>query len=167
MSTYRRAWPVSPNDCHRHNLPSKTIRASSVLYSQENDVLNAKNVDRSLPPPPVLRSVIDTYFLRVHNQPYSYFQEISFRQKLESNALPRCLILAILSSAVRFSNHEFYAGRTREASQKYARESWLSVLADHLTMEDNLNVHVVQTVNLLAVVDYTGKTNNPLSFMPF
>ncbi|CAG8040287.1 unnamed protein product [Penicillium salamii] len=111
---------------------------------------------QSLPPAPVLRSVIDTYFLRVHNQPYSYFQETSFRQKLENNSLPRCLVLAVLSSAVRFSVHEFYAGQTRRASEKYARESWLSVLADHLTMEDNLNVHVVQTVNLLAVVDYTA-----------
>jgi hypothetical protein len=101
--------------------------------------------------------VIDTYFEHVHNQPYSYFQEISFRQKLESNSLPRCLILAVLSSAVRFSIHEYYSGKTREASEKYARESWLSVLADHLTVEDSLNVHVVQTVNLLAVVDYTGK----------
>ncbi|KAI2703446.1 transcriptional regulator family: Fungal Specific TF [Penicillium roqueforti] len=109
-----------------------------------------------LPPPHVLRSVIDTYFLRVHNQPYSYFHEPSFRQKLESNSLPKCLILAVLSSAVRFSTHEFYANQTRDASQKYARESWLSVLADHLTMEDSLNVHVVQTVNLLAVVDYTA-----------
>lgn len=63
----------------------------------------------------------------------------------------------MLSSAVRFSVHEYYAGKTREASEKYARESWLSVLADHLTVEDSLNVHVVQTVNLLAVVDYTGK----------
>lgn len=117
---------------------------------------------RTFPPPAVLASVIDTYFEHVHNQPYSYFQEISFRQKLESNALPRCLILAVLSSAVRFSVHEYYGGRTREASEMYARESWLSVLADHLTVEGNLNVHVVQSVNLLAVVDYTGKAN--LSF---
>jgi hypothetical protein len=45
----------------------------------------------------------------------------------------------------------------------YARESWLSVLADHLTVEGNLNVHVVQSVNLLAVVDYTGKANLVIS----
>lgn len=72
----------------------------------------------------------------------------------------------MLSSAVRFSNHEFYANQTREASQKYARESWLSVLADHLTMEDNLNVHAVQTVNLLAVVDYTGKMHVYFTLLP-
>lgn len=61
-----------------------------------------------------------------------------------------------MSSAVRFSTHEYYAGKTHEASERYARESWLSVLTEHLTVENNLNVHVVQTVNLLAVVDYTA-----------
>jgi hypothetical protein len=71
------------------------------------------------------------------------------------------LVLAVLSSAVRFSKHDYYAGRTQEASERYARESWLSVLTEHLTAEDNLNVHVVQTVNLLAVVDYTGEVISP------
>lgn len=113
---------------------------------------------RSFPPAPVLRSVIDTYFEYVHNQPYSYFQEASFRQKLQSNTLPRCLILAVLSSAVRFSKNDYFSGNTQDASEKYARQSWLLVLTDHLTVEDNLNVHVVQTVNMLAVVDYTGES---------
>jgi len=106
----------------------------------------------------VLHSVIDTYFEHVHNQPYSYFQEASFRHKLQNNALPRCLILAMMSSAVRFSKNEYFAGKTQDASEKFARESWLSVLTEHLTVEDNLNVHIVQTVNLLAVVDYTGQS---------
>ncbi|KAJ6104846.1 hypothetical protein N7523_011166 [Penicillium sp. IBT 18751x] len=110
----------------------------------------------SFPPAPVLRSVIDTYFEHVHNQPYSYFQEASFRQKLQSNTIPRCLILAVLSSAVRFSKHDYFSGNRQDASEKYARESWLMVLTEHLTVEDNLNVHVVQTVNILAVVDYTA-----------
>ncbi|KAJ5141212.1 hypothetical protein N7526_002207 [Penicillium atrosanguineum] len=110
----------------------------------------------SFPPVPVLSSVIDTYFEHVHNQPYSYFQEASFRQKFQSNTLPRCLILAVLSSAVRFSKNDYFTGKTQDASEKFARESWLSVLTEHLTVEDNLNVFVVQTVNLLAVVDYTA-----------
>lgn len=63
----------------------------------------------------------------------------------------------MLSSAVRFSTNDYYTGKIQDASEKYARESWLSVLTEHLTVEDNLNVHVVQTVNLLAVVDYTGE----------
>ncbi|KAL4890265.1 fungal-specific transcription factor domain-containing protein [Aspergillus ambiguus] len=119
---------------------------------------SSNNLLSSLPPRPVLRSVIDTYFIHVHNQPYSYFHEISFRQKLESNLLPRCLILAVLASAVKFSTHEYYSGKSREATEKYARESWMSVLTDYMASEENMNVHVVQTVNLLAVVDYTGGT---------
>lgn len=103
-----------------------------------------------------MRSVIDTYFIHVHNQPYSYFQESSFREKLKNHELPRCLVLAVLASAVRFSAHDFYAGKTHEAVDTYARESWLSVLTDHLTVENNLDIAVVQTVNMLAVIDYTG-----------
>ncbi|PYI33605.1 hypothetical protein BP00DRAFT_485376 [Aspergillus indologenus CBS 114.80] len=110
---------------------------------------------------PVLDSIIETYFLHVHNQPYSNFQENSFRQEIQNGTLPRCLILAILASAVRFSTHEFYAGRALQTSEVYAREAWLSVLTDHLTIEDNMGVHVVQTVNMLAVIDYTaGRVNS-------
>lgn len=100
---------------------------------------------------------MDTYFLHVHNQPYSNFQEISFRQELRNGTLPRCLILAMLASAVRFSTHELYAARALETSEVYAREAWLSVLTDYLTVEDDIGVHVVQTVNMLAVIDYTGR----------
>lgn len=45
-----------------------------------------------------------------------------------------------------------------EASEGYAREAWLSVLQDHLTVEDIPNLHVAQTTNLLAIVDFTGMT---------
>ncbi|KAJ5103938.1 Zn(II)2Cys6 transcription factor [Penicillium argentinense] len=110
----------------------------------------------SYPPTPVLKSVIDTYFQHLHNQPYSYFHESLFRQKLERNELPRCLVLAILASAVRFSSHDYYTGRTREAADAYARECWLAVLGEDLTAEGGLDLSTVQTVNLLAVVDYTG-----------
>lgn len=103
-----------------------------------------------------MQSVVDTYFTHVHNQPYSFFHEPSFRSKLASQSLPRCLVLAVLASAVRFSNHEYYAGRTKEATEAYSRESWLAVLSDHLTVEENMNPTVVQTMTMLAVADYTA-----------
>ncbi|KAJ0423054.1 hypothetical protein BJY00DRAFT_299973 [Aspergillus carlsbadensis] len=113
------------------------------------------------PPRPILLSVIDAYFEHAHNQPYSYFHERAFRDRLLSNNLPRCLLLAVLAAAVRFSTDEFYAGRTLEASEIYAREAWLAVLRDELTSEDNPALHVVQTANILAVVDYTaGRVNS-------
>ncbi|RAH40590.1 Zn(II)2Cys6 transcription factor [Aspergillus brunneoviolaceus CBS 621.78] len=92
------------------------------------------------PSQPVLDSIMDTYFLHVHNQPYSNFQEISFRQELRNGTLPRCLILAMLASAVRFSTHELYAERALETSEVYAREAWLSVLTDYLTVEDDIGL---------------------------
>lgn len=106
-----------------------------------------------LPPPPVLWSLVDTYFVHGHNQPYGYFREASFRQKLESGLLPKCLIFAVLAAGVRFSTHEYFGGNIREASEAYARESWLGVLAEHMTVEGGLNVHVVQAVDLLSVLD--------------
>ncbi|GES66756.1 putative Zn(II)2Cys6 transcription factor [Aspergillus terreus] len=49
-----------------------------------------------------------------------------------------------------------FCDQAREATEKYARESWMSVLTDYMAAEENMNIHVVQTVNLLAVVDYTA-----------
>ncbi|KAL4807214.1 fungal-specific transcription factor domain-containing protein [Aspergillus unguis] len=109
----------------------------------------------SLPPPPVLQSLIDTFFVHVHNRPYSYIQEASFRRKLELGIVPNCLLLVVLAAAVRFSTHEYYQGRKQEAIEVYAKGSWMSVLTEHLTVVDNLTVEVVQTLNMLAIVDYT------------
>ncbi|KAL3479636.1 fungal-specific transcription factor domain-containing protein [Aspergillus californicus] len=113
------------------------------------------------PPQHIQRSLIDTYFVHVHNHPYSHFHETSFRQSFDSSSLPRSLLLAVLASAVRFSKHEFYRGRTLEASEVYSRGAWLSVLTDDLTSEDTMSLHVVQAVNILAVVEHTaGRINS-------
>ena len=104
----------------------------------------------------MLWSLIDTYFVHAHNQPYGYFRESSFRQKLENGLLPKCLVFAVLATAVRFSTHEYFGGNFRDASETYARESWLGVLAEHMTVESGLSVHIVQAVNLLAVLDNAG-----------
>ncbi|KAL2848892.1 hypothetical protein BJY01DRAFT_262417 [Aspergillus pseudoustus] len=113
------------------------------------------------PPQHVLSSVIDTYFTHVHNQPYSYFHETSFRQKFQARALPRSLLLAVLATAVRFTNNEYYSGRTLEVSELYAREAWLAILADDLVSDDTMNLHLVQALNMLAVVDHTaGRINS-------
>ncbi|CAG7990767.1 unnamed protein product [Penicillium nalgiovense] len=69
-----------------------------------------------LPPSAVLQSVIDAYFEHVHNQPYSFFRDPSFRARIAQNLIPRCLVLAVLASAVRFSSHKFYAGKVKDAT---------------------------------------------------
>ncbi|PKY09427.1 hypothetical protein P168DRAFT_278909 [Aspergillus campestris IBT 28561] len=149
-------WPASSQTDFddAHILPSMG-RGSSLQATPPQSTTFCKD-PFSFPPPPVMRSVIDTYFIHVHNQPYSYFQESSFREKMKNHELPRCLVLAVLASAVRFSSHNFYAGKIHEAVDTYARESWLLVLTDHLTVENNLDIAVVQTVNMLAVIDYTA-----------
>ncbi len=48
----------------------------------------------------------------------------------------------------------------------YAKGSWMSVLTEHLTVVDNLTVEVVQTVNLLAIVDYTSRPQRPHTVFP-
>jgi hypothetical protein len=115
-----------------------------------------RSPDGTLPPEPVVQSLVDTYFVHVHNQPYTYFSEKSFRQKLKNGLLPKCLILAVLASAIRFSDHPYYQGRALEMIELYAKDAWLSVLHDHLAVEEVPNIHVVQTVNLLGVVNFTG-----------
>lgn len=88
-----------------------------------------------MPPPSVVQSLVDTYFLRVHSQPYSYFYEPRFRDRLKNGLLERCLILSVMASAVRFSNNEYFEGVVQQATDGYAREAWLAVLNDHMTAE--------------------------------
>ncbi|KAH8672293.1 fungal-specific transcription factor domain-containing protein [Ilyonectria robusta] len=114
-----------------------------------------------MPPEPVVQHLVDAYFVHSHNQPYSYFQEERFQQLRSFGLLPKCLVLAVLASSVRFSNHEYFQGRTHEAMEAYAREAWLAVLNDHLTVENCPNLYVAQTTNILAIVDFTaGRTSS-------
>ena len=71
--------------------------------------------------------------------------------------MPACLVFTVLASAVRFSDSEYFSGSKQEAIDGYAREAWLSVLRDHMTVENCPNLHVAQASNMLAVIDFTGK----------
>lgn len=63
----------------------------------------------------------------------------------------------MLALAVRFSDAPYFAGRIHDAAAAYSRQSWLCVIEDHLSVDENLDLSVIQTVALLAIVDYTGK----------
>ncbi|CCT73174.1 uncharacterized protein FFUJ_10152 [Fusarium fujikuroi IMI 58289] len=115
----------------------------------------------TMPPDDVVQHLVDTYFTHVHNQPYAYFQEEHYRQLFSFMLLPKCLTFAILASSVRFSDHEYFLGRTHDAMEGYARQAWLCVLSDHLTVENEPNFHVAQTTNILAIIDFTaGRTSS-------
>ncbi|KAK1253445.1 hypothetical protein MKX07_001522 [Trichoderma sp. CBMAI-0711] len=125
-----------------------------------SDISNAMRFNTT-PPPPVMAHLIDTYFLHVHNQPYSYFHEQSFRERLNYGLVPKCLLFAILASALKFSDSEYFRGSRREATEAYAREAWLALLNDHLTVENNPSLPVAQASNILGVVDFTcGRTSS-------
>ncbi|KAL6910718.1 fungal-specific transcription factor domain-containing protein [Trichoderma evansii] len=113
------------------------------------------------PPPAVMAHLIDAYFLHVHNQPYSYFHEQSFRERVNYGLIPKCLLFAILASALKFSDSDYFQGSIREATEAYAREAWLAILHEHLTVENNPTLQVAQASNILGVVDFTcGRTSS-------
>ncbi|KAF5544235.1 3-hydroxymethyl-3-methylglutaryl-coenzyme a lyase [Fusarium napiforme] len=121
----------------------------------------AESITPTMPPDDVVQHLVDTYFTHVHNQPYAYFQEEHYRQLFSFMLLPKCLTFAILASSVRFSDHEYFSGRTHDAMEGYARQAWLCVLSDHLTVENEPNFHVAQTTNILAIIDFTaGRTSS-------
>ena len=110
-----------------------------------------------LPPVEVVKSLVNTYFSRIQNQPYAFFHPGTFQQRLDRDSIPRCLLFAVLAMAVRFTDHSYFQGNVQEASDAYSRRSWLHVIDDYLTVDDKLDLALIQTVSLLALVDYTGK----------
>jgi hypothetical protein len=110
----------------------------------------------TLPPLRTIRSLIDIYFSRVHQQPYSFFFEADFRQRLDNNNIPSHLLFATAALAVRFTNHQYFAGRIHEAAAAYSKQVWQLVLNEHLMVLNNITLSVIQTISILAVVDYTA-----------
>lgn len=102
-------------------------------------------------------SLFNTYFEHCHNQPYSYFDEASFRQKLSHNLIPEYLIFAIYVTALRFFNHHCFEESARETSQLYARRAWQMVTEISMERDASPVIHQVQTLGKLAVHDFTCK----------
>lgn len=110
-----------------------------------------------MPPEPVLRSLLDTYFRSCQNQPYVYFREATFYRKLEQKEYPDYLLLAMIALSARFSDESFFDSQQLEAVNFYGRSAWNEIF-DKAFADDNhlLDIHMVQATNLLAVVDFTG-----------
>uniref|UniRef100_A0A0B7JNG1 Zn(2)-C6 fungal-type domain-containing protein n=1 Tax=Bionectria ochroleuca TaxID=29856 RepID=A0A0B7JNG1_BIOOC len=148
---------VVPGPRRASSLSPRRRLSQGATYKPEPNLGSPDAVRFStLPPHSVVQSLIDTYFQHAYNQPYSYFQEESFREKLAYGLLPKCLIFAVLASALRFSDNPYFKWAKQQATEAYAREAWLSVLNDHMTAENCPNVHVAQTTNILAIIDFTG-----------
>ncbi|PVH69713.1 hypothetical protein DL98DRAFT_623521, partial [Cadophora sp. DSE1049] len=114
-----------------------------------------------LPPSEVLNSLIDLYFTRVHNQPYSFFHEDSFRQQLALHSLPEYLLLAVLASAVRFSSDLYFGEAKAEALRLYASESWRQIVSVWFRLESDPDIHICQAVTMLSIIDFTAGRRHP------
>lgn len=131
-----------------------------LLVSNVNLVDEESSKFTVVPPMPVLEDLTDKYFTNFHNQPYSYFLETAFRTRLQDGALPKHVLLAFSATAARYSNHQFFEGRNNEAMETYARKAWNIVLHQVFSSEQGLDLYVVQSTNLLAIIDFTGKLGN-------
>ncbi|KAG4412802.1 hypothetical protein IFR04_014065 [Cadophora malorum] len=116
---------------------------------------------RILPPQPVVDSLINLYFERAHNQPYSFFHEESFRRHLELKSLPEFLLFAVLASAVRFSSDPYFGDFKSEALRGYASESWKLIVAVCFGPESDPNIFYCQAVTLLSIIDFTAGRRHP------
>jgi hypothetical protein len=111
---------------------------------------------RQLPPPEVLADLVDTFFSRVHSQPYSFFHERSFRERLADGLLPEYLQFAVVASSIRFSSNPYFQGNHSEAITRYASESWKQIVSLWFGPESDPDLNICRAITLLSVIDFTG-----------
>ncbi|KAL5001525.1 hypothetical protein BDV10DRAFT_160065 [Aspergillus recurvatus] len=112
---------------------------------------------QSLPPTPVLLSIIDDFFQNIHGPCFGCVQPSSVRRELDADTLPRYFALAVFALAVSSTPEPFYE-RIEDAlkvSGQAAQESWELVLASHGSEgADNPTFELAQTLSTLGEADY-------------
>ena len=117
-------------------------------------------------PKVTLDRIIDDYFRYSHNQLYSFFHEETFRRKMADGTLPDFLLEAVIVSALRFSNDQyfdndfFFMDKRKVTADAFARKSWKQITSKYVDGEEECGVSVVQAVTLLAIFEYIGSTPN-------
>ncbi|KAH7063487.1 carboxyl transferase domain-containing protein [Macrophomina phaseolina] len=112
-----------------------------------------------LPSVEVLQDAADVYFRHCQNQPYCYFLESTFRQRLDEGSLPSYLLYSFMAVATRFSTHPFFEDHHAEAIESYARLAWSEILEKSFSDDHDVDVSTVQAANMLAVIDFEGVTD--------
>ncbi|VUC35542.1 unnamed protein product, partial [Clonostachys rosea] len=145
----------SPSE-HRESTP----RTEAGTTEQGTEIQRSRQIDPTIEdfgtPEDVFKAVIDSYFTYFQNQPYSFFHEDTFRQRLSEQAIPRHLVLAVMATAVRFCSHPYFSGRVVEMSVEYANRSWKLIVSDCFTAGNVADISTVQTVALLGLFDFTA-----------
>ncbi|KAJ5263321.1 hypothetical protein N7478_010926 [Penicillium angulare] len=83
------------------NRPGKSD-ATTERVVNSNVQLSGSLFEDSGMPEDVFMAVIDAYYQYCHNQPYSFFHEENFRQRLRAQMLAKHLVLTVVATAVRF-----------------------------------------------------------------
>ncbi|KAM5376806.1 hypothetical protein ACJZ2D_005429 [Fusarium nematophilum] len=138
------------------NLAEESSAQSEVVLWGADTQQEKSTGSAALPPYWIAQTLVDIYFLHVHNQPYSYFQEESFRLKLDDGLVPKYLVLAVLASALRFSDHDYFRGRIQQTMESYAKEAWLLVVKEYMMGTSAPKVEVVQAAGILAVIEFAA-----------
>ncbi|KAM0268091.1 hypothetical protein ACHAQH_010040 [Verticillium albo-atrum] len=107
-------------------------------------------------PDNVMRAVFRDYFRYAHNQPYSFFHENKFWEKLDAGSLPDHLLLAVLSHALRFSGDQFFKDRTKSMAKLFANMAWKAIVNLYFQERGDANLAAVQTITLLSIYDFTA-----------
>lgn len=70
--------------------------------------------------------------------------------------MPQHLLFAFLASAVRYSSDPYYKDKVGAIST-YAVQAWKAMVLPWNGIEkDDVGISIVQTILLLAIIDYTG-----------
>ncbi|KAI8943402.1 hypothetical protein NX059_001414 [Plenodomus lindquistii] len=140
--------PLGPSPEQRRT-PGSQQDAPSPDNRNDNEFANL--LDHS-----TMQNLADVYFRHCHHQPYTYFHEGTFRQRLENESLPNYLIYALAATAVRFSNDPSFVGRQSEAMNCYSRMAWSEIMDQSFSDNHNLSISTVQAANMLGIVDYVA-----------
>jgi hypothetical protein len=141
-STLNQSVTSTGNAEHRHGSNTNSSAPTATRYDH-------------LPPRHIIGAAVDLYFRYCHNQPYSLFHEGSLRSKLELDEPPNYLAFALVASTVRYSGDDFFHDK-KAATVAYAQHSWKSIDMPWDGLQSDDELAVVQTILLLAIIDYTG-----------
>lgn len=114
-------------------------------------------------PKATLDQLVDDYFRYSHNQLYSFFHEASFRASMAEGSLPSYLLSAVVMSALRFSNDQyfdsdlFFANKRKTTADALCRRAWKYISSTFVDGEEECTVAVVQAVTLLAIFEFIGR----------
>lgn len=92
------SWSNLSNSNAPVNPPSSSTTSNMLVTL---DTLPVSQENYMLPPPILLRELVELYFRLIHNGPHTLFHEPTFISELESNTLSPMLMLAIISISAR------------------------------------------------------------------